>query len=106
MKLIWIGAFVMLFASAASLVSNRQSGQLIEQSRASASNVLPDTKLSELQRTTPTYTTKVFAGLPVPFRQKIAAKTWQPLELIIFRQGKNVIFVPLDHRLGHGAARL
>ncbi|PYU36782.1 MAG: hypothetical protein DMG54_35895 [Acidobacteria bacterium] len=43
MKLIWIGAFVLLFASAASLVSNRQSGQLIERSWASASNVLPDT---------------------------------------------------------------
>ena len=85
MKLIWIGAFVLLFASVASLVSNRQSGQLIEQSWASASNVLPDTKLSELQRTTPAYTTKAFAGLPVPFRQKIAAKTWQPLELMIFR---------------------
>ena len=46
MKLIWIGAFVLLFASVASLVSNRQSGRLIEQNWARASNVLPDTELS------------------------------------------------------------
>ena len=42
MKLIWLGALVLLFASVASLVSNRQSGQLIEQSWARASNVLPN----------------------------------------------------------------
>ncbi len=85
MKLIWIGAFVLVFASLASLVSNRQSGKLIDESWRGASSALPDTKLSELQRTTPAYTAKVFAGLPEPFRQKIAAKTWQPLELAIFR---------------------
>ena len=85
MKLIWIGAFVLLFASAASLVSNRQSGQLIEQSWASASNVLPDTELSDLRRAFPAYTARVFALLPDPFRQKFAAKTWQALELMILR---------------------
>ena len=85
MKLIWIGALLLLFASVASLISNRQSGRLINESWTSASSVLPNTELSELQRTTPAYTTKVFAGLPVPFRQKIVAKTWQPLELMIFR---------------------
>ena len=85
MKLIWIGAFVLLFASVASLVSNRQSGQLIEQSWASASNVLPDTELSDLRRTIPAYTARVFALLPDPFRQKLAAKTWQALELMILR---------------------
>jgi len=85
MKLIWIGAFVFVFASLASLASNRQSGRLIDESWRGASSVLPDTKLSELQRTTPAYTAKVFAGLPEPFRQRIAAKTWQSLELVIFR---------------------
>jgi len=85
MKLIWIGAFVLLFASAASLVSNRQSGQLIEQSWARASNVLPDTELSELRRAIPAYTARVFALLPDPFRQKFAAKTWQAVELMILR---------------------
>jgi len=85
MKLIWIGAFVLLFASVASLVSNRQSGQLIEQSWASASNVLPDTELSDLRRAIPAYTARVLALLPDPFREKFAAKTWQALELMILR---------------------
>src|SRR6266576_3006238 len=85
MKLIWIGAFVLLFASAASLVSNRQSGRLIEQSWARASNVLPDTELSDLRRAIPAYTARVFALLPDPFRQKFAAKMWQALELMILR---------------------
>ena len=85
MKLIWIGAFVLLFASVASLVSNRQSGRLIEQSWARASNVLPDTELSELRRAIPAYTARVFALLPDPFRQKFAAKTWQAVELMILR---------------------
>ena len=85
MKLIWIGAFVLLFASVASLVSNRQSGQLIEQSWASASNVLPDTELSDLRPAIPAYTARVSALLPDPFRQKFAGRMWQALELMILR---------------------
>jgi ABC-type multidrug transport system fused ATPase/permease subunit len=85
MKLIWIGAFVLLFASVASLLSNRQSGQLIEQSWARASNLLPDTELSQLQRATPAYTAGIFARLPEPLREKFASKMWQALELVIFR---------------------
>jgi len=85
MKLIWIGAFVLLFASVASLLSNRQSGQLIEQSWARASNVLPDTELSQLQRATPAHTAGIFARLPEPLREKFASKMWQALELVIFR---------------------
>ena len=85
MKLIWIGAFLLLFASVASLLSNRQSGQLIEQSWASASNVLPDTELGDLRRVLPAYTARVFALLPDPFRQKFAARIWQALELMILR---------------------
>src|SRR6201997_3747963 len=85
MKLIWIGTFVLLFASVASLLSNRQSGQLIEQSWARASNVLPDTELSQLQRATPAYTAGIFARLPEPLREKFASKMWEALELMIFR---------------------
>jgi hypothetical protein len=85
MKLIWIGALVLLFASVASLLSNRRSGQLIEQSWARASNVLPDTELSQLQRATPAYTAGIFARLPEPLREKFASKMWQALELVIFR---------------------
>ena len=85
MKLIWISAFVLLFASVASLLSNRQSGQLIEQSWASASDVLPDTELGDLRRVLPAYTARVFALLPDPFRQKFAARIWHALELMILR---------------------
>ena len=85
MKLIWIGAFVLVIASLASLVSNQQSGKLIDESWRSASRVLPDTKLSEFQRSTPAYTAQILARLPEPVRQKLAAKTWQALELIVFR---------------------
>ena len=85
MKLIWIGALLMLFASVASLISNRQSGKLINESWASAGRVLPDTKLSEMQRSAPAYTAQILARLPEPFREKFAAKTWQALELVILR---------------------
>ena len=85
MKLLWIGVLVLLFASVASLISNRQSGRLIEQSWAGASNALPDTELTDLRRAIPAYTVRVFALQPDPFRQKFAAKTWQALELTILR---------------------
>ena len=85
MKLIWIGGFVLVFVSLASLVSNRQSGKLINESWTSASRILPDTKLSEMQRNTLAYTAQILARLPEPIRQKFGAQTRQPLELIIFR---------------------
>jgi hypothetical protein len=85
MKLVWIGAFVLVLASLASLISNRQSGRLIEESWATATNVLPDGKLNELQRMTPVYTNRIFELLPEPFRQKLVAKTWSTVELMIFR---------------------
>lgn len=85
MKLIWIGAFVLLFASLASLISNRQGGRLIEESWESATNVLPDAKLNELQQATPAYAGRIFGLLPEPFRQKFAAKTWKAVELMTFR---------------------
>ena len=85
MKLIWIGALLLVFASLASLVSNQQSGQLIDQSWASASNVVPETKLRELERSTPAYAAQIFARLPEPIREKFAAKIRRALELMIFR---------------------
>ena len=85
MKLIWIGGFVLVFVSLASLVSNRQSGKLIDESLTTASGVLPDTKLSELQRSTPVYTAQILGHLSEPIRQTFAAKMWQALELMIFR---------------------
>ena len=85
MKLAWIGALLLLFASVANLISNRQSGRLIDESWKTASHVLPESELVELQRTTPAYATQVFARLPEPLREKFAAKTWQAVELMIFR---------------------
>ena len=85
MKLVWIGAFVLLFASLASLISNRQSGRLIEESWASATSVFPDATLNELQQTAPAYTSRIFGLFPEPFRQKFAAKTWKAIELMAFR---------------------
>jgi hypothetical protein len=85
MKLIWIGALLLVFASLASLVSNQKSGQLIDQSWASASNVVPETKLRELERSTPAYAAQIFARLPEPIREKFAAKIRRALELMIFR---------------------
>jgi hypothetical protein len=85
MKLVWVGALLLLSASVASLISNRQSGRLIDESWTTTSHVLPEPELSQLQRATPAYTAVIFARLPERFRQKIAAKTWQPLELVIFR---------------------
>ena len=85
MKLVWIGALLMLFASVANLISNRQSGRLIEESWITARHVLPESKLKELQRATPAYTAGIFARLPEPLREKFAGKTWQAAELMIFR---------------------
>jgi len=85
MRFVWVGALLLLVVSVASLISNGQSGRLIDESWKTTSHVLPEPELSQLQRVTPAYTAGIFARLPEPFRQKIAAKTWQPLELVIFR---------------------
>ena len=85
MRFVWVGALLLLIASVASLISNRQSEQLIEKSWASASDVLPDTELSDLRRAIPAHTARIFALLPDPFRQKFAGKMWPALELMILR---------------------
>ena len=85
MRLVWLGGLVLLFAFVASLVSKQQGGRLLEEGWARAANVLPDVKLGELERTTPAYTTRIFGVLPEPFRQKLAAKTWAAVEVMIFR---------------------
>jgi hypothetical protein len=85
MKLMWIAALVLLIVSLASLVSRQQSDRLIEESWAGSTNVLPDSKLNELQRAIPAYASRVFLLLPELLRQRFAAKTWKPIELIAFR---------------------
>ena len=85
MRLVWVGALLLLIASVASLISNRQTGRLIDESWTPASHVLSEPKLSELQRATPAYTAEIFARLPEPLREKFASKMWEALELMIFR---------------------
>ena len=85
MKLVWIGALLLLLASVANLVSNAHSGTLIKKSWITATDVLPESELGRLQRVTPAYTAVIFARLPQPLRQKFAAKIWQALELMILR---------------------
>lgn len=85
MRLVWVGALLLLIASVASLISNRQSGRLMDENWTPACHVLSDPKLSELQRVTTAYTARIFAWLPEPLREKFASKMWQALELVIFR---------------------
>ena len=85
MRFVWVGALLLVIASVANLISNRQSGRLIDESWTTARHVLPESKLVELQRTTLAYTTQFFARLPEPLREKLTNKTWHALELMIFR---------------------
>jgi hypothetical protein len=85
MRLVWVGALVLLIASVASLISNRQSGRLLEDGWAGATKVLPDAMLSDLERSTPAYGRRVFALLPEPLRERFAAKMWTAVEVMIFR---------------------
>lgn len=85
MRLLWVGALVLLIASLATLISSRQSRGLLEAGWASAAHVLPDEKLSELQRTTPAYTSRVLALFPEPLRQRLATKAWTAVEVMTFR---------------------
>lgn len=85
MRLVWVGALLLVIASVATLISNRQSGKLIDESRTAASHVLSKPKLSQLQRATAAYAAAIFDRLPEPLREKFASRMWQALELMIFR---------------------
>ncbi|MGH3430408.1 MAG: DUF4400 domain-containing protein [Terriglobales bacterium] len=85
MKLTWIIAFVLLVASLAALFSSQQTGRLIADTLAASANVLPNSKLDELERATHAYAGRLFNLMPEPFRQKFEAKTWRTVELITFR---------------------
>ena len=85
MKLTWIIAFVLLIASVAALLLSRQTGTLIADTVTVSANVLPESKLSELERATPLYAGRLSERMPEPFRQKFAAKTWKAVELMTFR---------------------
>jgi hypothetical protein len=85
MKLLWIGAFVLVIASLASLISSGRSAALAQQSWAQTSGVMPEARLAELQSATPLYTAHIFSLFPQPFREKMKPKMWGTVELITFR---------------------
>lgn len=85
MKLLSIGAFMLLLASAASLVSGGQSKQFIQQSWSRASDVLPESTMNGIWAMIPAYTERVFLLMPLPVREKFESKLWNAVELMIFR---------------------
>jgi hypothetical protein len=85
MKLLWIGAFAMLFASLASLISSGRSRSLTEHSLAEASKVIPETRVAEIQSAAMLYTADLFQQLPQQFREPLARKLWSAVELMTFR---------------------
>jgi hypothetical protein len=85
MKLLWIGTFVLLFASMASLISGGNSGTLVQQTWLQASRVIPEPRMAEVERRTPVYTARLFESFPQPFRDKLARKMWSAVELMTFR---------------------
>jgi hypothetical protein len=85
MRLLWIGTFVLLFASLASLISNGRGATLMQRSWAEASSVIPETILSDLQHASSLYTAQLFGSIPQPFREKIGQKMWSAVEVMTFR---------------------
>ena len=85
MRLLWIGAFVLVVASLASLISGGHSGALAQQSWLEVSSIIPEAKLAEFQRATPLYTALIINSVPQPFREKLGRKGWGAVELITFR---------------------
>jgi hypothetical protein len=85
MKLLWIGAFAVLFAALASLISGGESTSLTQRNWVQASNVIPETTLAKIQQATSLYTARLFDQLPQPFREKLVRKLWSAVELMTFR---------------------
>jgi hypothetical protein len=85
MRLLWIGIFVLLFASVASLISDGPGASLIQRSWVEASNVIPERILADFQHASELYTARLFASLPQPFREKLSPKIWSAVELMTFR---------------------
>ena len=85
MKLLSIGAFVLLVASAASLVSGGQSSKILRQSWSHAEDVLPEQTLNEFETMIPAYTERALRLFPPTLRQKVVARMWTAVELMTLR---------------------
>jgi hypothetical protein len=85
MKFLSIGAFALLLAFVASLVSGGQSSVLAEHVWRRATDVLSVREINKLEALVPAYTERVFALFPPTLREKVAAKMWGAVELITLR---------------------
>jgi hypothetical protein len=85
MKLLSIGAFVLLMVSAASLISGGQSRLLLQQTWRRVGDVLPERAIHELEVVIPAYTGRVFGLFQPTLREKVAAKMWTTVELVTLR---------------------
>jgi len=85
MKLLSIGVFVLLVASAASLVSGGQSSKILQQSWLYATGVLPERTIRGLETVIPAYTERVFGLFPPTVRHKVGTSMWSAVELITLR---------------------
>lgn len=85
MKFLSIGAFALLVAFVASLVSGGQSAVLAQQAWRRARDVLSAREIDELGSVVPAYTERVFELFPPTLREKVAAKMWGTVELITLR---------------------
>jgi hypothetical protein len=85
MKLLSVGAFVLLVVSGASLISGGQSRLLLQQTWRRVGDVLPERAMNELEVVIPAYTGRVFGLFQPALREKVAAKTFTAVELIMLR---------------------
>jgi hypothetical protein len=85
MKFLSIGAFALLVAFVASLVSGGQSSVLAQQAWRGATDVLSVREINELGAVVPAYTERVFGLFPPTLREKVAAKMWRAVELMMLR---------------------
>lgn len=85
MKFLSIGAFALLLAFVATLVSGGQSSVLAQQAWRRATDVLSAREINELGAVVPAYTERVFELFPPTLREKVATRMWGAVGLITLR---------------------
>ncbi len=85
MKLMWIGAWLLVFASAVSLLGHANKRALFERSWQQASRVLRRQTVAELSPLSSRLTVRALNLLPVGIREKAVAKLADTVQLVIFR---------------------
>ena len=85
MKMVPIGAFLLVMASIVSLVSHGQSARLMQQTWSRVSGVLPKRSIDEWTPAIPEHTHQICPILPLPLREKVGSRLWNAIELITLR---------------------